>query len=208
MQAQNAIRMRNNVDSLSYALGVMFGQNIKAGGFEHINTDIFAHTIEKILSGSSLLMSPDDARAIVDKEYQQIQQLKNERNLKAGKDFLVANSRKAGVVTLSSGLQYKVLKMGTGRKPIASDKVMVHYHGTLIDGAVFDSSVERNQPIELTVSHVIPGWIEALQLMPVGSKWILYIPPELAYGENPRPGGPVEPNSTLIFEVELLSINN
>ncbi|MDR1666641.1 MAG: FKBP-type peptidyl-prolyl cis-trans isomerase [Bacteroidales bacterium] len=196
------------MDSLSYALGIMFGQNIKAGGFEHINTDIFAHTIEIILSGSPLLMSPDDARAIVDKKYQQIQQLKNEQNLKAGKEFLAANERKPGVITLPSGLQYKALKTGSGRKPTANDKVMVHYHGTLIDGSVFDSSVERNQPIELTVSHVIPGWIEALQLMPVGSKWILYIPPELAYGEDPRPGGPIEPNSTLIFEVELLSINN
>ncbi|MDR0713832.1 MAG: FKBP-type peptidyl-prolyl cis-trans isomerase [Bacteroidales bacterium] len=200
--------MHNGVDSLSYALGVVFGQNIKAGGFEHINTDIFARTVEKILAGAPLLMSQDDARVIVDKTYRHIQQLKNERNLKVGKDFLTTNRQKPGVVTLPSGLQYKVLKMGGGAKPTANDKVTVHYHGTLIDGAIFDSSVERNQPIELTVSHVIPGWVEALQLMPVGSKWLLYIPSELAYGEDPRPGGPIEPNSTLIFEVELLSINN
>jgi FKBP-type peptidyl-prolyl cis-trans isomerase FklB len=137
-----------------------------------------------------------------------MQVVKYEKNMKEGRAFLNDNKTAPGVVTLPSGLQYKAVKTGSGAKPTIADKVTVHYHGTLIDGTVFDSSVERKQPIELTVNQVIPGWIEALQLMPVGSKWILYIPSELAYGENPRPGGPIEPNSALIFEVELLSINN
>jgi FKBP-type peptidyl-prolyl cis-trans isomerase FklB len=203
-----SIRLRDGVDSLSYALGIMFGQNIKAGGFTTINADIFARTVEKILSNEALSITSDEAGEIVNRQFQQVQQLKNERNLKNGRDFLAANGTKPGVVVLPNGLQYKVLKKGTGAKPKSTDKVMVHYHGTLVDGTVFDSSVERNQPIELTVSHVIPGWIEALQLMSVGSKWMLYIPSELAYGADPRPGGSIEPNSALIFEVELLSIFN
>ncbi|MDR1866559.1 MAG: FKBP-type peptidyl-prolyl cis-trans isomerase [Bacteroidales bacterium] len=196
------------MDSLSYALGIMFGQNIKSGGFETINADIFARTVEKLLANDALAMTAEEASDVVNRHFQKAQQLKNERNLKNGRDFLAANKSKPGVVVLPSGLQYRILKTGTGAKPKPTDKVTVHYHGTLIDGTIFDSSVERKQPIELTVSYVIPGWIEALQLMPVGSKWILYIPSELAYGENPRPGGIIEPNSALIFEVELLSINN
>ncbi|MDR2848174.1 MAG: FKBP-type peptidyl-prolyl cis-trans isomerase [Bacteroidales bacterium] len=209
MSAQNsAIKLKDGRDSLSYALGIMFGQNIKSGGFDHINADIFARVVEKVLANETLAINTDEASRIVDRKYQQIQKIKNEQNLKAGRDFLTANKSKAGVVTRTSGLQYKVLKMGAGAKPSLNDKVTVHYHGTLIDGAIFDSSVERNQPIELTVGHVIPGWIEALQMMPVGSKWILYVPFELAYGANPPAGVPIEPNSALIFTVELLSINN
>ncbi|MDR0814696.1 MAG: FKBP-type peptidyl-prolyl cis-trans isomerase [Bacteroidales bacterium] len=209
VSAQNApIKLKDGKDSLSYALGIMFGQNIKSGGFDHINADIFARTVEKVLANETLALNQDEASRIVDKTYQQNQKIKNEQNLKAGRDFLATNKSKPGVVTLSSGLQYKVMKMGTGAKPSLNDKVTVHYHGTLIDGSIFDSSVERNQPIELTVSHVIPGWIEALQMMPVGSKWIVYVPFELAYGANPPSGVPIEPNSALIYAIELLSINN
>ncbi len=201
-------KLKNSVDSLSYALGIMFGKNIQSGGFETINAEIFAQTVQKLLHNEDLEMTSEQASSVVNVQYQKVQKLKNEKNLRDGQAFLAANKNKPGVVSLPSGLQYKVLKNGTGPKPSSNSKVIVHYHGTLIDGTIFDSSVERKQPIEMTVSQVIPGWIEALQLMPVGSKWILYIPSELAYGENPRPGGPIEPNSTLIFEVELLSINN
>ena len=200
-------RLKNGIDSLSYALGILFGKNIQSGGFQTINADIFAQTVQKVIHDEPLDMTPDQANAVVNSQFQKIQQLKFEKNLNDGLAFLSNNKNTPGVVTLPSGLQYKIIRQGNGAKPAATDKVTVHYHGTLIDGTIFDSSVERQQPIELTVSQVIPGWIEALQLMPVGSKWILYIPSELAYGKNPRPG-PIEPNSALIFEVELLSINN
>jgi len=201
-------KLKNEVDSLSYAFGIMFGQNIQAGGFQAVNAEIFAQTIQKVLHNEALDMTPDQANLIINSQYQKIQKKKFEKNLVNSRAFLNSNKNAPGVVALPSGLQYKVITMGTGAKPSATDKVTVHYHGMLIDGTVFDSSVERNQPIELSVNQVIAGWIEALQLMPVGSKWILYIPSELAYGENPRPGGPIEPNSALIFEVELISINN
>ena len=209
LSAQKTVtpKLKNNVDSLSYALGIVFGKNIQSGGFDTINTDIFAQTIQKLLRNEELDMIPEQASALVNEQYQKIQMARFEKNMKDGQAFMSANKTKPGVVSLPSGLQYKVLKDGTGDKPLPESKVTVHYHGTLINGTIFDSSVERNQPIELTVNLVIPGWIEALQLMTVGSKWILYIPSELAYGENPRPGGAIEPNSTLIFEVELLSIN-
>ena len=128
-------------------------------------------------------------------------------NLKAGQDFLAANGKKEGIVTTPSGLQYEVVTMGDGVKPTTEDKITAHYHGTLIDGTIFDSSVDRGQPASFPVSGVIKGWTEALQLMPVGSKFKLYIPSELAYGANPRPGGPIGPNAALIFDVELLSID-
>jgi len=200
-------RLRNEVDSLSYALGILFGKQIQGGGFQTINAEIFGQTVQKIIQNEVLDMTSDQASAIVNTQYQKIQQLKYQKNLDIGRVFLDNNKNVAGVVTLPSGLQYKIIKQGTGAKPSATDKVTVHYHGTLIDGTIFDSSVERGQPIELSVNQVIQGWIEALQLMPVGSKWMLYIPSELAYGETPRPG-PIEPNMALIFEVELLSINN
>jgi FKBP-type peptidyl-prolyl cis-trans isomerase FklB len=126
-------------------------------------------------------------------------------NRKAGEAFLAENRKQPGVVSLPSGLQYQILKESTGVKPAATDKVKVHYTGTLLDGTVFDSSVQRGEPLEISVNGVIPGWIEALQLMPVGSKWKLFIPSHLAYGDNPA-GPSIKPGSTLIFEVELLDI--
>ena len=199
--------LRNSVDSLSYALGIMFGKSIQDGGFQTINAEIFGQAARKVLHNEALNMSPEVVNMVVNEQYMKIQQSKYEKNLNEGRAFLNNNKNAPGVVTLPSGLQYKIITQGTGPKPAATDKVTVHYQGSLIDGTVFESSVERNQPMEFTVQQVIKGWIEALQLMPVGSKWILYIPSELAYGENPRPG-PIEPNSALIFEVELLSINN
>jgi len=206
--ATHGQKLKNEVDSLSYALGILFGKNIQAGGFQAVNAEIFGQTVQKVIHNEALDMTLEQADAFVNTQFHKILRLKFEKNLLEGRAFLNNNKNTPGVVALPSGLQYKIITQGTGAKPSATDKVTVHYHGTLIDGTIFDSSVERKQPIELTVSQVIAGWIEALQLMPVGSKWILYIPSEMAYGENPRPGGPIEPNSALIFEVELISINN
>ena len=206
--AVNGQKLRNEVDSLSYALGIILGQQIQSAGFPALNAEIFGQTVQKLINNETLEMTPEQAGNFVNQQYAKIQQLKYAKNLEAGRAFLNNNKNAPGVVSLPSGLQYKIITTGTGEKPLATDKVTVHYHGTLINGAVFDSSVDRGQPIELSVNQVIKGWIEALQLMPVGSKWVLYIPSELAYGENPRPGGIIEANSTLIFEVELLSINN
>ena len=208
VSAVQAQKLKNESDSLSYALGVWFGKNIQAGGFQNVNAEIFGQTVQKVIQNEALDMTLDQANAFVNTQFQKTQRLKYEKNLNEGRAFLNNNKNAPGVVALPSGLQYKIITQGTGAKPSATDKVTVHYHGTLLNGTVFDSSVERRQPIELSVGQVIQGWIEALQLMPVGSKWILYIPSELAYGENPRPGGAIEPNSTLIFEVELISINN
>jgi len=201
-------KLKNEVDSLSYALGILFGKNIQSNGFQTINAEIFGQTARKVIHNEALDMTTEEAGAIANTQFQKIQRLKFEKNLIEGRAFLNNNKNAPGVVALPSGLQYKIITEGTGAKPSATDKVTVHYHGMLIDGTVFQTTKESGQPIELSVGQVIQGWIEALQLMPVGSKWILYIPSELAYGENPRPGGPIEPNSALIFEIELISINN
>ncbi len=142
---------------------------------------------------------------IADKLFQ-IKNDKSSANLKAGQDFLEANKQKAGVITLPSGLQYEVLTEGTGTKPLASNKVTCHYHGTLIDGTMFDSSVKRGQPATFPLNMVIKGWTEGLQLMSVGSKWRFFIPPQLAYGDR-QTGAHIGPNSTLIFDVELLDVS-
>ena len=208
VQGQN---LKNDIDSISYALGVMFGKtiqaNIQSGGFQ-INNNIFIQTIQKVFQNETLDMTPEHANMYVNEQYMKLQQVKFEKNLLEGRAFLENNKNASGVVTLPSGLQYRVITMGTGEKPAATDTVTVHYQGTLLNGTIFDSSFQRNQPAEFPVNGVIAGWTEALQLMPVGSKWILFIPSELAYGERQMQGSPIEPNSTLIFEVELLSINN
>ena len=206
MTAVEAQKLKNDVDSLSYAFGIMYGRQIQSGGFQNINPEMFASAIQKVLQNEAVEMTPEQANLTVNMQYQKILQNRAEKNLKAGQEFLNKNRNAPGVVSLPSGLQYKIITAGTGEKPTATDRVKVHYHGTLIDGAVFDSSVERSEPSEFGVNQVIRGWTEALQLMPAGSKWILYIPENLAYGESPRPGGKIEPNMTLIFEVELLSI--
>jgi len=141
----------------------------------------------------------------VQKFFAEIGKIESDKNKKAGEEFLAANGKKAGVVTLSSGLQYEIIKTGTGVKPQSTDQVKCHYHGTTIDGKVFDSSVDRGEPAVFGINQVIPGWTEALQLMPIGSKWKLYIPAGLAYGEQ-APSAEIKPNSTLVFEVELLEI--
>ncbi len=194
------------MDSVSYSLGVLVAQNLKQQGLDAVDATSFANGLEAALKGDSLKIDVNTANETV-QQYMQAQQSKKfEKNISEGKKFLEENAKRPGVTTLPSGLQYEVLKAGTGPKPTADDQVTVHYTGTLLDGTVFDSSVERGEPATFGVTQVIPGWVEALQLMPVGSKWKLYIPYDLAYGE--RAAGPtIGPYSTLIFEVELLEIN-
>lgn len=194
------------MDSLSYSLGVLVAQNLKQQGLDAIDATSFANGLEAALKGDSLKIDVNTANETVQQHMQAQQSKKFEKNISEGKKFLEENAKRPGVTTLPSGLQYEVLKAGTGPKPTANDQVTVHYAGTLLDGTPFDSSIERGEPATFGVTQVIPGWVEALQLMPVGSKWKLYIPYDLAYGE--RAAGPtIGPYSTLVFEVELLEIN-
>jgi len=203
---KNSIKLLNFDDSLYYSLGISIGNNLKSQGFSPINAKVFSNAIENVDKGSNLLISPDMANQIIQKYFQEIQSKKGEANKIAGEKFLAENKTKPGVITTASGLQYIILKDGTGASPTLSDNVTTHYHGTLIDGSIFDSSVERGQPASFPVNGVISGWTEALQLMKVGSKWKLFIPYNLAYGERGA-GGKIGPYSALIFEVELISID-
>ena len=193
------------MDKVSYALGLSIGNNFQNSGINDLQIEDFVKGLKDILGGQTPEISYDEAKQVINDYFMKLQKEKFEINKKAGEEFLNINKGKAGVVTLPSGLQYQVLQKGEGPKPTASDKVKCHYHGTLINGTVFDSSVQRGEPAVFGVSQVIPGWVEALQLMPVGSKWKLFIPSDLAYGEHGA-GEAIEPNSALIFEVELLDI--
>ncbi len=205
-KGKKEITLNTEIDTVSYSLGVSVAQNLKGQGLESVNTEVISKAIEDVYNEKDLLIELEKANQILQNYFQNLIKKKAEENLIAGQKFLEENSKKEGVVTLPSGLQYIVLKEGDGPQPKLDDKVTTHYHGTLIDGTVFDSSVERGQPETFLVSRVVKGWTDALQLMKVGAKWKLFIPSDLAYGENPRPGGPIEPNSALIFEIELISI--
>lgn len=193
------------MDKISYALGLSIANNFLASGIKEVNLEAFSKGLADILGNKTPDMSYDEAKNVINEYFTKLQEERVEINKKAGDEFLKINKEKAGVVVLASGLQYEILKKGEGKTPAASDTVKVHYTGTLIDGTVFDSSVQRGEPAQFGVTQVIPGWVEALQLMPVGSKWKLAIPSELAYGAQGA-GQSIEPNSTLIFEVELLDI--
>ncbi len=193
------------MDKVSYALGLSIGNNFLNSGIKELQIEEFTKGLSDVLKGQKPEITYDEAKSVINDYFTKLQKEKLEINKKAGEEFLSINKGRAGVVELPSGLQYQVLKQGTGAKPTASDKVKCHYHGTLINGTVFDSSVERGQPSVFGVNQVIPGWVEALQLMSVGSKWRLFIPSQLAYGERGA-GEMIEPNSTLIFDVELLDI--
>ncbi len=192
-------------DSLSYAVGVLLAKVLVSQGVADVNLDLVHQGMQAALNDEPTLFSANEANQIVQDYAVAQQQRLLEANKAAGEQFLAENAKRPGVVTLPSGLQYEVLQEGDGPSPTEDDEVTVHYHGTLIDGTVFDSSVERGEPATFPVSGVIPGWVEALQLMKVGSKWKLYIPAELAYGERGA-GGAIGPNEVLIFEVELLGI--
>ncbi len=203
---QQTFTLKTKIDTVSYALGANIAENLKQQGFENLSIEAFAQAFKDVADKKQLLVSAEQARNILNEYFAQLQQEKANKNVAEGQKFLEENKKKPGVITLPSGLQYQVIKEGDGPTPKATDKVTTHYHGTLIDGTVFDSSVERGQPATFPVNGVIQGWVEALQLMKVGSKWRLFVPSNLAYGERGA-GESIGPNTTLIFEVELLSIS-
>jgi len=203
-------KMKTPVDSLSYAYGVGMGTSLQQGLKElpaDLNIDLFLDVFEKTIKGDTakLAISPDEAYAVFQRCMQTVSVESAKKFKEEGKKFLEKNGKKAGVVTTASGLQYEVIKEGTGAKPTSDTvTVSVHYHGTLIDGTVFDSSVDRGTPAQFKLNQVIKGWTEGLKLMSVGSKYKFWIPADLAYGD--QGGGPIKPGSMLIFEVELLKI--
>ena len=194
------------MDKFSYAIGLGIGQNLLSMGAKGIAVDDFAQAIKDVLEGNQTAISHTEARDIVNKYFAELEEKMNAANIEAGKKFLEENKKREGVVTLPSGLQYEVITEGNvGRYAKATDQVQCHYEGTLIDGTLFDSSIKRGQPATFGVNQVIPGWVEALQLMPEGAKWKLYIPSALAYGAQGA-GEMIPPHSTLVFEVELQKI--
>jgi FKBP-type peptidyl-prolyl cis-trans isomerase FklB len=205
------LTLKTQKDKVSYAMGMNFGTGFRKQSID-IDPAILARGLRDALSNGKTLLTEDEARVVLTQlqtdlraKQQEAAQQAGEANKKQGLAFLEANKSKDGVVALPSGLQYKVLQEGTGPKPAATDQVVCNYRGTLLDGTEFDSSYKRGQPATFPVSGVIKGWTEALQLMPVGSKWQIFVPSELAYAERGA-GGQIGPNATLIFEVELVSI--
>jgi FKBP-type peptidyl-prolyl cis-trans isomerase FklB len=203
--AATPVVLKSTQDSLSYAIGLSVANFYKQQNITNINTALVMRAINDVTKGNKQALDEQLANQTIVNFMQKAKADKASVAKKQGLDFLAANKNKPGVVSTASGLQYLVMKTGAGPKPALTDMVRVHYHGTLIDGRVFDSSVDRGQPIELSVNGVIPGWTEALQLMPVGSKWKLFIPSNLAYGDQ-QAGPMIAPGSTLVFEVELLDI--
>jgi FKBP-type peptidyl-prolyl cis-trans isomerase FklB len=209
----DAFELKTDKDKASYAIGMNIGQNLRKQS-EVIDATVVQRGMKDALAGDKTLMTEEEAKAALmtlqvsmrKKQEEQVQQMA-ETNKKDGDAFLAENKTKAGVVTLPSGLQYKILSEGTGPKPTAADSVICNYKGTLLDGTEFDSSAKHGGPATFPVTGVIKGWTEALQLMPVGSKWQLFVPSDLAYGQRGAGGG-IAPNSTLIFEVELVSIKS
>lgn len=200
------------MDKLSYALGLSMGNNFRASGVDKIDVADFADGVSAVYNNQVPKMSYDEAKKVIREYFETLESRRQESeaaaakvNEAAGKSYLEENGKREEVVTTPSGLQYEVLQEGDGPCPSAEDRVKVHYTGRLIDGTVFDSSVERNQPATFGVTQVIKGWVEALQLMKAGSKWRLHIPSDLAYGQQGAPGI-IGPNSTLIFDVELLEV--
>ena len=211
LSAEENIVLKDQKDKVSYSIGIDIGNNLKNLKVD-MNLDLLVRGIRDVLSETKLLMTEQEIRStmmafqkeLMAKREQQMKVL-GEKNKKEGESFLAENKKRAGVTTLPSGLQYKVFKAGTGKTPTDTNTVTAHYRGTLIDGTEFDSSYRRGQPAIFPVKEVIPGWIEALKLMQEGAKWQLFIPPNLAYGERGA-GSVLGPNATLIFEVELISI--
>ena len=210
---QNVPALKTQKDKVSYAIGMNIGTTLHRQSID-VDPNIVRQGLEDAMGGGKTVLSEEEVRATltelqndIRKKQQERMQQAGETNKKQGDAFLAANKGKEGVVTLPSGLQYKILSAGTGPKPATSDSVVCNYRGTLIDGTEFDSSYKRGQPATFPVGGVIKGWTEALQLMPVGSKWQLFVPSELAYGERGT-GADIGPNAVLIFEVELLSIQD
>ena len=197
--------IKNEVDSVSYSVGMLVAKNLQSQGLTEINPELFQKAVSDIYSNGETLLTPAEAEAYFTQFMEKKQSMAGGDNRIAGEKFLAENAKKEGVVVLDNGLQYEILVAGDGPKPTVTDKVYTHYHGMLIDGTVFDSSVDRGEAIEFPLNRVIRGWTEILQLMPVGSKWRVYIPYDLAYGEQGA-GADIGPYSALIFEIELIEI--
>ena len=193
------------MDSVSYSVGVLMAQSLKQQNFEDLNPEIIAQAIRDVLKGKEPKYSVEECNKMVQDYMQKSQSSKYQANVSEGEKFLAENGKKPGIITTVSGLQYEILKPGDGAKPTPSNQVTVHYVGTLLNGKEFDSSVRRGEPATFGVTQVIQGWVEGLQLMPLGSKYKFYIPANLAYGERGA-GGDIPPFATLIFEVELIKI--
>lgn len=210
--AASPTALTTSMDSVSYAIGMNIAQSFQQQGLTNLNLPILQKAMRDVAAGGTVALNEEQYRQVLSSFSQKMMAQQHAESAKkyeaeklAGEKFLIENKSRAGVVTLPSGLQYEILKAGDGPKPAATDRVKTHYHGTFPDGKVFDSSVQRGEPISFAVTGVIPGWTEALQLMPVGSKWKLFVPYQLAYGEQGSPGG-IPPYSALVFEVELLGI--
>lgn len=209
--ASDKVELKTDSDKASYAVGLKYGEGIKKE-LNDLSLPLFIRGVQDGYAQKGQLLSTEEVAQVIgayqQKKIAELQQTQGKlaaENKKKGEAFLAANKKKKGVITTASGLQYRVIKQGTGKTPALDSKVKVHYHGTLVNGTVFDSSVQRGEPVTFPVNGVIPGWTEALQLMKVGSKWQVVIPSQLAYGERGA-GSAIGPNSVLIFDVELLSI--
>lgn len=205
--AQDDTDLSTNVQRFSYGIGLQIGQNLKQQGLEDVDAAALAAAVEDVIEGRDLRLTIDEmklAAQAYEQDRQSARAAEAETNKAAGEKFLAENEGEEGVVELDSGLQYRVVSKGDGEVPTETDTVVVHYEGQLLDGTVFDSSYSRGQPTELQVGKVIPGWQQALQLMPVGSEWEVWVPSELAYGT--RGAGPIGPNQTLRFNIQLIEI--
>ena len=201
----HAQQLKTAGDSLAYSLGVMIGKSLQEEGYVNMPMDVFNAALESAYKNETLILQPEVCQDYVQEGSTKMKMKQFEANKTAGEEFLAKNKTRSGVITLADGIQYEILKTGEGPKPKATDEVTVHYHGTLIDGTIFDSSVDKGQPITYRLTGFIQGWVEILQMMPVGSKWKIYVPYQLAYGD--RGSGPkIQPFSALIFEIELLGI--
>ena len=194
------------MEKVSYSLGVNVATGVKAQGLDTIDANAVAKAFNDVFKGNELDISEEESMEVLQAYFGKLQAAAQAKANEAGNAYLTENAAKEGVITTESGLQYEVMTAGSGAKPTADDQVTVHYHGMLTDGTVFDSSVDRGEPAQFGVTQVIPGWVEALQLMSVGDKWKLTIPSNLAYGDRGA-GGLIGPNATLVFEVELIGIN-
>jgi len=201
------VDLKTNHDSVSYIIGHQIGTQMASSPMTELNVSAVANGMQDAIDELDLFMNEDEANMLITEYMKKTEEVAGEVYIVEGEKFLADNMLRKGVNITESGLLYEILVEGNGEKLTSESQVTVHYHGTLIDGTVFDSSVDRGEPANFGVGQVIRGWTEVLQLMPTGSKWKVFIPSELAYGANPRPGGAIKPHMALIFDIELISIN-
>lgn len=199
------MKYTKELDKVSYCFGLSIASNLISSGVNSLNIEAFTEALTTVYEGKMPSITPEDANKILSDYFAKLQQERGSAAREAGEKFLRENKENDGVIELTSGLQYKIINIGTGVLPKATDTVKCHYEGRFLNGQIFDSSIKRGEPAEFPVNGVIQGWVEALQMMPVGSKWQLYIPSELAYGSHGA-GSSIGPDETLIFDVELLDI--